>query len=126
MTKSEIVSAIYSRIGGFSKKEAADLVDLVFETMKETLGRGEKIKISGFGNFVLRDKRQRRGRNPQTGEPLTIDERRVLTFKPSPILKSALNGGVDPGDDDDDAPRSGRAVQFDDEERAPVDRGQAR
>src|SRR5205823_1119372 len=98
---SEIVSAIYSRIGGFSKKEAADLVDLVFETMKETLGRGEKIKISGFGNFVLRDKRQRRGRNPQTGEPLTIDERRVLTFKPSPILKAALNGGVDPDPNDE-------------------------
>ncbi len=91
MTKSEIVAAVYERVGGFSKKEAADIVELVFETVKETLGRGEKIKISGFGNFVLRDKRQRRGRNPQTGEPLTITERRVLTFKPSQILKSELN-----------------------------------
>ncbi|MFI5299012.1 MAG: integration host factor subunit alpha [Polyangiales bacterium] len=125
MTKSEIVSAIYSRIGGFSKKEAADLVDLVFETMKETLGRGEKIKISGFGNFVLRDKRERRGRNPQTGEPLTIDERRVLTFKPSPILKAALNGGVDP-EVHEPAPRSGRSVQFANAAAATVDRGQAR
>ena len=87
MTKAEIVQAVYSRLGGFSKKESADLVDLVFETMKETLGRGEKIKISGFGNFVLRDKRQRQGRNPQTGEPITITERRVL-------LKEALNDGV--------------------------------
>ena len=69
MTKADIVHAVYTRLGGFSKKESADLVDLVFETMKETLGRGEKIKISGFGNFVLRDKRQRQGRNPQTGEP---------------------------------------------------------
>jgi integration host factor subunit alpha len=59
--------------------------------MKETLGRGEKIKISGFGNFVLRDKRQRPGRNPQTGEPIKISERRVLTFKASQILKQALN-----------------------------------
>ena len=91
MTKAEIVQAIYNRLGGFSKKEAADIVELVFETVKETLGRGEKIKISGFGNFVLRDKRQRQGRNPQTGKPLVITERRVLNFKASQILKHALN-----------------------------------
>src|SRR6476659_6838221 len=91
MTKADIVQAVYTRVGGFSKKESADLVDLVFETMKETLGRGEKIKISGFGNFVLRDKRQRPGRNPQTGDPIKISERRVLTFKASQILKQALN-----------------------------------
>jgi integration host factor subunit alpha len=91
MTKAEIVQALYARVGGFSKKESADIVDLVFEMMKETLGRGEKIKISGFGNFVLRDKRQRPGRNPQTGDPIKISERRVLTFKASQILKQALN-----------------------------------
>src|SRR5689334_16712124 len=91
MTKAEIVQALYSRVGGFSKKESADIVDLVFEMMKETLGRGEKIKISGFGNFVLRDKRQRPGRNPQTGDPIKISERRVLTLKASQILKQALN-----------------------------------
>ena len=98
MTESEIVAAVYGKVGGFSKKEAADIVELVFETVKETLGRGEKIKISGFGNFVLRDKRQRRGRNPQTGEPLTITERRVLTFKASQILKAILNGEDIPED----------------------------
>lgn len=91
MTKAEIIQAVYARLGGFSKKESAELVDLVFETMKETLGRGEKIKISGFGNFVLRDKRQRQGRNPQTGEPIVITSRRVLNFKASQILKQALN-----------------------------------
>ncbi len=91
MTKAEIVQALYSKVGGFSKKESADIVDLVFDMMKETLGRGEKIKISGFGNFVLRDKRQRPGRNPQTGDPIQISERRVLTFKASQILKQALN-----------------------------------
>lgn len=91
MTKADIVQAVYSRLGGFSKKESADLVDLVFETMKETLGRGEKIKISGFGNFVLRDKRPRQGRNPQTGTPIMITERRVLSFKASQLLKQALN-----------------------------------
>jgi integration host factor subunit alpha len=100
MTKAEIVQALYTRVGGFSKKESADIVDLVFEMMKETLGRGEKIKISGFGNFVLRDKRQRPGRNPQTGDPIKISERRVLTFKASQILKQALNprnGGAGSG-----------------------------
>lgn len=101
MTKADIVQAVYTKLGGFSKKESADLVDLVFETMKETLGRGEKIKISGFGNFVLRDKRQRQGRNPQTGEPITITERRVLNFRASQLLKQALNGS-----DEDDAPGS--------------------
>src|SRR5689334_8283038 len=92
MTKAEIIQAVYTQLGGFSKKESADLVDLVFETMKETLGRGEKIKVSSFGNFVLRDKRKRQGRNPQTGTPITITERRVLNFKPSQVLKHALNG----------------------------------
>jgi len=96
MTKADIAHVIYTRIGGFSKKESIDLVDLVFETMKETLGRGEKIKISGFGNFVLRDKRSRQGRNPQSGDPITITERRVLSFKASQILKNVLNAGTAP------------------------------
>ncbi len=94
MTKAEIVQALYSRVGGFSKKETADLVDHVFDMLKQTLARGEKIKISGFGNFVLRDKRQRPGRNPQTGDAIHISERRVLTFKPSQVLKSVLNPRV--------------------------------
>jgi len=96
MTKADIVQAVYTKLGGFSKKEAADLVDQVFDSMKETLGRGEKIKISGFGNFVLRDKRQRQGRNPQTGEPIVITARRVLNFKASQLLKQALNEGAGP------------------------------
>jgi integration host factor subunit alpha len=94
MTKAEIVQALYTRVGGFSRKESAEFVDLVFEMMKETLGKGVKIKISGFGNFVLRDKRQRPGRNPQTGDPIRISERRVLTFKASQILKQILNDKV--------------------------------
>ena len=91
MTKAEIVQALYARVGGFSKRESAEIVEGIFEKLKETLGRGEKIKISGFGNFVLRDKRQRPGRNPQTGDPIKISERRVLTFKASQILKQSLN-----------------------------------
>jgi integration host factor subunit alpha len=97
ITKADIVQTVYARLGGFSKKEAADLVDLVFETMKDTLGRGEKIKISGFGNFILRDKRARQGRNPQTGTPIMITERRVLSFKASQLLKQTLNSGPDGG-----------------------------
>lgn len=90
MTKAEIVEQIYEKIG-FSKKESADIVELVFDTMKETLSKGEKIKISGFGNFIVRQKRPRIGRNPQTGESIEITARKVLTFRPSQVLKSALN-----------------------------------
>ncbi len=91
MTKAEIALALYEKVGGFSKKETADLVELVFDIMKNTLGSGENIKVSRFGNFDLRDKRQRPGRNPQTGQPINITARRVLTFKPSQILREALN-----------------------------------
>ena len=91
MTKAEIIDSVYERVGGFSKKEAAEVVEAVFDTMKDVLTQGEKIKISGFGNFVVRAKKQRVGRNPQTGEPIPISARRVLTFKPSQVLKHVLN-----------------------------------
>lgn len=90
MTKADIIERIYEKIG-FSKKESAEIVEMVFNTMKETLEKGEKIKISGFGNFVVRQKRPRIGRNPQTGEEIEISARKVLTFRPSQVLKSALN-----------------------------------
>ena len=90
MTKAQIVEQIYEKIG-FSKKESADIVELVFDTIKDTLSKGEKIKISGFGNFVVRQKRSRVGRNPQTGETIEITARKVLTLRPSQVLKSALN-----------------------------------
>lgn len=90
MTKADIVEKIYEKIG-FSKKESAELVDKVFDIIKETLEEGEKIKIAGFGNFVVKEKADRRGRNPQTGEEITISARKILTFKPSQVLKSTLN-----------------------------------
>ena len=93
MTKADIVETIYEKVG-FSRKESAEIVDLVFDLMKETLESGDKIKISGFGNFVVRAKRSRKGRNPQTGEEIQISERRVLTFKPSQVLRKALNSGT--------------------------------
>ena len=91
MTKADIVEAVYEKVGGFSKKEAIEIVEAVFETVKATLEKGEKLKISGFGNFVVRDKKERVGRNPQTGKEITISARRVLTFKPSVLLNKALN-----------------------------------
>lgn len=91
MTKADIIEAVYERLGGFSKKESAEVVELVFETIKETLARGEKLKVSGFGNFLVRSKRERVGRNPQTGDEIQITARRVLSFKPSQVLKDALN-----------------------------------
>jgi len=91
MTKADIVENVYKKVG-FSKKDSAELVELIFKIMKETLSDGSKIKISGFGNFVVREKQERVGRNPQTGEAIKISARRVLTFKPSQILKDELNG----------------------------------
>ena len=90
MTKAEIVEQIYEQVG-FSKKESAELVETVFETIKKTLSVGEKVKISGFGNFVVRPKNARKGRNPQTGQEILLEARRVLTFKPSLVLKNILN-----------------------------------
>ena len=90
MTKVDIVEGVYERVG-FSKKETAKIVDYIFDIIKDTLIKEDKIMISGFGNFVVRKKRSRRGRNPQTGNPLEITARRILTFKPSQMLKGSLN-----------------------------------
>ena len=90
MTKSDMVEKIYEKIG-FSKKESAELVEMVFDIIKSTLESGEKIKIAGFGNFVVKEKADRRGRNPQTGEEIVISARKILTFKPSQVLKSSIN-----------------------------------
>jgi integration host factor subunit alpha len=92
MTKADIVEKIYEKVG-FSKKESAELVEVVFDIIKNTLEKGDKIKIAGFGNFVVKEKANRRGRNPQTGEEITISARKILTFKPSQVLKSSLNKG---------------------------------
>jgi len=90
MTKADIIGRIYEKVG-FSKKEATDVVEATFEVIKDCLGKGEKVKISGFGNFVVNSKRPRKGRNPQTGEEIVIGGRKVLTFKPSQIFKKHLN-----------------------------------
>ena len=91
VTKADIVETVYEKIG-FSKKEASELVELVFDTLKTVLQDGQKVKISGFGNFVVRSKNERVGRNPQTGDQIKISSRHVLTFRPSQVLKAMLNG----------------------------------
>ena len=92
-TKADLIDSVYESVGGFSKREAADVVNAMFEILKDDLTGGEKVKISGFGNFVVRFKHARPGRNPQTGEEITIEARHVLRFRASQVLKAALNAG---------------------------------
>ncbi len=90
MTKADMVKIICEKMG-FALKESMEIVEWVFEILKETLEGGEKIKISGFGNFNIRAKRPRKGRNPKTGEEVVISGRKVVTFKPSLVMRKALN-----------------------------------
>ncbi|HSB31157.1 MAG TPA: integration host factor subunit alpha [Candidatus Sulfobium mesophilum] len=89
MTKADLVDAIFEKVG-LSKKEAQDIVEILFETMKLTFAEGESIKISGFGTFNVRKKMARRGRNPKTGQDLEITPRRVITFRVSNQLKEEI------------------------------------
>ena len=91
MTKIDIVNNLYDRLD-LSKKECADIVDTFFEIVKETLAKGEEVKISGFGNFVVKQKGARRGRNPQTGGQIEVTARKVLLFRLSGVLKNEING----------------------------------
>ena len=93
MTKVEIIEKINAATG-LSKKDSAAMMESVFTIMKESLEAGETIKISGFGNFEVNQKSARKGRNPQTGEAITIEARKVLTFRPSTILRQTVNGEV--------------------------------
>ena len=90
MTKIDIIQNVNEKLG-LSKRDSARIVESVFDIIKDKLAKGEKIKISGFGNFVVKEKTARRGRNPQTGEEISISARKVLTFKSSQILRKALN-----------------------------------
>lgn len=90
MTKADIFEKVSANTG-LSKKESAELVEAVFSLIKSTLESGEKLKVAGFGNFEVKQKADRRGRNPQTGETITIEARKILSFKPSNILKLHIN-----------------------------------
>jgi integration host factor subunit alpha len=89
MTKADIARIVYERHGGISNREAARLVEVIFESIKERLGDGDKVQITGFGTFLIRQKRERKGRNPQTGEEMVIKSRRSVVFRPSKLFGSA-------------------------------------
>ena len=89
LTKSEIAQSLFEELG-LNKREARELIDCFYEDLKDSLSSAEQVKISGFGNFDLRDKRERPGRNPKTGVDTPISARRVVTFKPGQKLKSRV------------------------------------
>jgi integration host factor subunit alpha len=91
VTRADLCEAIHQKIGSLSRTECAALVDHVLKEISDCLERGEKVKLSSFGVFVVRKKGQRIGRNPRTGEEVPIAPRRVVTFKPSAILKQRIN-----------------------------------
>ncbi len=89
LTKADMAEKLFEELG-LNKREAKELVEVFFEELRDALERGESIKLSGFGNFVLRDKNQRPGRNPKTGEEIPITARRVVTFRPGQKLKAKV------------------------------------
>ena len=89
LTKAELAEVLFDRLG-LNKREAKDMVDGFFDEIRQALERGESVKLSGFGNFQLRDKPTRPGRNPKTGEEIAITARRVVTFHASQKLKAAV------------------------------------
>jgi integration host factor subunit alpha len=91
MTKADIADRIAEQLN-FTRKESDEITELVLEVMKRVLVAKGKLKISGFGNFEVKRKKDRRGRNPQTGEEMTITARKILTYHPSAVLKNKLNG----------------------------------
>lgn len=90
ITKAEMSESLFEKLG-ISKRDAKDLVELFFEEVRRSLENGEQVKLSGFGNFDLRDKSQRPGRNPKTGEDIPITARRVVTFRPGKKLKRRVD-----------------------------------
>lgn len=94
VTRSQLSEAIYQEVG-LSRNESAELLESVLSEMSDALAQGDTVKISSFGSFSVRQKGQRVGRNPKTGEEVPILPRKVLVFRPSQILKSRLNGGSD-------------------------------
>lgn len=97
LTKADIADRLFEEVG-LNKREAKEFVDAYFETIRDALEGGENVKLSGFGNFQLRDKKQRPGRNPKTGEEIPISARRVVTFRPGQKLRSRVEAYVGSGD----------------------------
>ena len=94
LTKADLVQKVYKNHDNLTKAQATQAVEALLSTMKNCLSKGEDLLISGFGKFNVKDKNARRGRNPQTGEELILEPRRVITFKPSGILRTKRSVGV--------------------------------
>jgi integration host factor subunit alpha len=90
LTKAHIVENLFNK-DIFTKSESAHVVETLFEIVKQTLEQGEDVLLSGFGKFSVREKTERRGRNPQTGSPIMLSSRRVVTFKCSGVLRDRIN-----------------------------------
>jgi integration host factor subunit alpha len=90
LTKNDIVTSVHEL--GFTKKKSVEIIETLLEIMKSTLEKGEDVLISGFGKFCVKQKKQRRGRNPATGTDLILNERKVVTFKCSGKLRDKING----------------------------------
>ncbi len=97
LTKAEIANRLFDEVG-LNKREAKEFVDAYFEIIKAALEDGENVKLSGFGNFQLRDKKERPGRNPKTGEEIPISARRVVTFRPGQKLRARVEAYVGSGE----------------------------
>ncbi len=91
LTKADLIDSMYNQVG-LSKIKSSQLVESILEIIKRTLENGEDVLISGFGKFSVKEKNKRKGRNPQTGEDLMLDSRRVVTFKCSGVLRDKING----------------------------------
>ena len=92
LTKIDIVESVYDQLG-IPKKDCVNIIESLFEIIKDDLDKGHDVLISGFGKWTVKAKKKRRGRNPQTGEELMLDARRVVTFKSSTVLRDAINSG---------------------------------
>ncbi len=95
MTKSDLAEHLYETVEGITKQQGAEYIEATLDLIKQTLEKGQNVKIAGFGNFVLREKNARLGRNPHTGEPMPLTARRVVTFKASQILRKQINSACE-------------------------------
>jgi integration host factor subunit alpha len=91
-TKIDIIESVYEQLG-IPKKDCTSIVESLFQIIKDDLGKGHDVMISGFGKWTVKSKKKRKGRNPQTGEKMILEARRVVTFKSSPVLRDVINLG---------------------------------
>ncbi|HEV7259351.1 MAG TPA: integration host factor subunit alpha [Bosea sp. (in: a-proteobacteria)] len=99
VTRADLSEAVYQKIG-LSRTESSKLVEAVLDEICDAVARGENVKLSSFGSFVVRDKGERIGRNPKTGVEVPIEPRRVMVFKPSNVMKARINGQAGEGEDE--------------------------